>query len=225
MTEPISTDYTQAGNPDSMQPGIFSAYRVMYWMVDILKNFFADPINIKDDRLQSLLWRQDSDTKSERLKAVFEITAGYPPNTQKASTTPMIVVLVGDTTHDNNGLNLPGGAPIGLNGAMAMYYGQCIKLLPLYVSVTTESYSGTILLAGYIEDFLTTHAKLLQQDSGMLSSFQVIGTTAPKQTNDTAQAKDTFESLIQIQTAGCIGWTVDTQGPVFRGLRASANVN
>lgn len=208
-----------------MQPGVFSAYRVMYWMVDILKNFFADPINIKDDRLQSLLWRQDADVQEDRLKAVFEITAGYPPNTQKASTTPMIVVLVGDTMHDNNGLNLPGGAIMSMNGARPMYHGQCIKQLPLNISITTELYDGTVLLAGYIEDFLTTHEKLLQQDSGMLSSFRVVGVTAPKKTDDQTQAKDTYESFIQIQTTGCIGWTVDTQGPVFRGLRISGNVN
>jgi hypothetical protein len=59
----------------------------------------------------------------------------------------------------------------------------------------------------------------------MLSSFQVLGMTAPKKTGDPAQAKDTYESIIQIQTVGCIGWTVDTQGPVFRGIRATTNAN
>lgn len=225
MTEPITTDYTTDGNQDTLQPGGFTAYRLMYWMVDILQNFFRDPINIKDERLQSLLWRQNDNSSEEKLRAVFDISAGYSTSTQKANTTPKIVVLVGDITHDLNGLNLPSGAPTGLNGAMPMYYGMRIKVVPLQVSITTETYDGTLLLGGYIEDFLTTHEKLLQDDCGMLSSFQVLGMTAPQKTNDPAQAKDTFESVIQIQTVGCIGWTVDTQGPVFRGIRASNDVN
>lgn len=225
MTEPITTDYTAEGNQDTMEPGGLSAYRLMYWMVDILKNWFADPINIKDNRLQSLLWKQDDNSKEDRLHAVFDIGPAYSPDTKKANTTPMMVVLVGDISHDLNGLNLPGGAANGLNGAMPMYYGMRLKTIPLMISITTETYDGTLLLGGYIEDFLTTHEKLLQADCGMLSSFQVIGMTAPKKTGDTAQAKDTFESIIQIQTVGCIGWSVDTQGPVFRGLRASNDVN
>lgn len=225
MTEPITTDYTAEGNQDTMEPGGLSAYRLMYWMVDILKNWFADPINIKDNRLQSLLWKQDDNSKEDRLHAVFDIGPAYSPDTKKAHTTPMMVVMVGDISHDLNGLNLPGGAATGLNGAMPMYYGMRLKTIPLMISITTETYDGTLLLGGYIEDFLTTHEKLLQADCGMLSSFQVIGMTAPKKTGDTAQAKDTFESIIQIQTVGCIGWSVDTQGPVFRGLRASNDVN
>lgn len=225
MTDPIVTDYTAEANQDTMQPGGLSAYRLMYWMVDILKNFFRDPINIKDERLQSLLWRQDDDSSEARMHAVFDIGAAYSPDTRKAHTTPMMVVLVGDITHDNNGLNLPSGAPTGLNGAMPMYYGMRLKTIPLLISITTETYDGTLLLGGYIEDFLTTHEKLLQTDCGMLSSFQVMGMTAPKKTGDTAQAKDTYESIIQIQTVGCIGWTVDTQGPVFRGIRATTNAN
>lgn len=225
MTEPITTDYTAEGNQDTMQPGGLSAYRLMYWMVDILKNWFADPINIKDNRLQSLLWKQDDNSKDDRLHAVFDIGAAYSTDTKKAHTTPMMVVMVGDTSHDLSGLNLPSGAPTGLNGAMPMYYGMRIKIIPLNISITTETYDGTLLLGGYIEDFLTMHEKLLQDDCGMLSSFQVLGMTAPQKTNDTSQAKNTFESIIQIQTVGCIGWEVDTQGPVFRGLRASSNVN
>ena len=225
MSTPITTDYTKAGNPDSLKPGAFSAYRLMYWMVDILKNFFADPINIKDERLQSLLWRQDDDSKDERLHAVFDIGAGYAPFTQKAHTTPMMVVLVGDTTHLHAGVNLQGAVANALNGSMPMYQGQRTKQIPLMISVTTESYDGTVLLAGIIEDFLTMHEKLLVTDCGMISSFRVMGTTAPKKTDDQAQAKDTYESIIQIQTTGCIGWTIDTQGPVFRGVRTKANIN
>lgn len=225
MSEPISTDYTKEANQDSLQPGALSAYRLMYWMVGILRNFFADPINIKDERLQSLLWRQDADVKSNRLKAVFEITAGYPPNTQKASTTPMITVLVGDTTHLPQAVNLMNAGRNALNGSTPMYKGTVVKQIPLYISVTTEAYDGTLLLAGIIEDFLTTHEKLLVTDCGLISTFKVVGTSAPKKTDDQAQAKDTFESVIQIVTTGCIAWTIDTQGPVFRGIRTKTNIN
>lgn len=225
MSEPISTDYTKEANQDSMKPGALTAYRLMYWMVEILKNFFADPINIKDERLQSLLWRQDADVQSNRLKAVFEITAGYPPNTQKASTTPMMVVLVGDTTHINTGVNLQGAGINSRMGSTPMYKGNVTKQIPLMISVTTEAYDGTLLLAGIIEDFLTTHEKLLVTDCGMISTFHVVGVSAPRKTDDQAQAKDTFESIIQIQTTGCIAWIIDTQGPVFRGIRTKTNIN
>ncbi|MBQ5341423.1 MAG: hypothetical protein J6W57_05420 [Oscillospiraceae bacterium] len=220
MSEPIRTDYTKEANPNSLQPGApLSAYRLMYWMVDILKNFFANPINFKDERLQSLLWKQDDDSHESRLHAVFDIGAGYSPTTVKAHTTPMMVVLVGDTTHIHTDVNLQGAPVNSLIRSRPMYQGQRTKMIPLMISVTTESYDGTILLAGIIEDFLTMHEKLLVTDCGMISSFRVMGTTAPKKTDDQAQAKDTYESIIQIQTVGCIGWVVDTQGPVFRGIR------
>lgn len=225
MNEPITTDYTPQGNPDSLQPGILTAYRLMYWMVDVLKNFFADPINIKDERLQSLLWRQDDDSNDARLHAVFDIGAGYSPTTVKAHTTPMMVVLVGDTTHDQEGLNLIGAPMNSLTGSVPMYQGSVTKMIPLLISVTTESYDGTLLLAGIIADFLLMHEKLLITDCGMISTFKVLGVTAPKKTDDEAQAKDTFESIIQISTSGSIGWVVDTQGPVFRGLRIKPNDN
>ena len=225
MSEPIRTDYTKEANPDTLRPGGLTAYRLMYWMVDILKNFFADPINFKDERLQSLLWQQDDDSHESRLHAVFDIGAGYSPTTVKAHTTPMMVVLVGDTTHIHAGVNLQGIGANARNGSVPMYQGQRVKMIPLNISVTTETYDGTVLLAGIIEDFLTTHEKLLVTDCGMISSFRVMGTSAPRKTDDPAQAKDTFESIIQIQTTGCIAWTVDTQGPVFRGVRTKANIN
>ncbi len=225
MTEPVTTDYTKQDNPNSLQPGVFSSYRIMYWMVDILKNFFRDPINIKDNRLQSLLWKQDDDSDEARLHAVFDIGAGYAPFTQKAHTTPMMVVLVGDTTFVQGGINLQGAPRSSRSGAIPMYQGNVLKTMPLYISVTTESYDGTILLAGYIADFLLMHEKLLITDCGMLATFKVEGVSAPKKTGDTAQAKDTYESIIQISTSGNVGWIVDTQGPVFRGLRLNPSGN
>jgi hypothetical protein len=224
MNTPITTDYTSKGNPDSLEPGILTPYRLMYWMVDILKNFFADPINIKDERLQSLLWRQDDDSDDARLHAVFDIGAGYSPTTVKAHTTPMMVVLVGDITNVEPGVNLQ-GAPMNAFRSAPMYLGNIVKMIPLYISVTTETYDGTLLLAGIIADFLTMHEKLLVTDCGLISTFKVQGMTAPKKTDDQAQAKDTFESIIQISTSGNLAWTVDTQGPVFRGLRIKPNGN
>lgn len=220
---PIVTDYTKEGNPDTMRPGGLSAYRIMHWLCNILQNFFADPINIKDDRLKNLLWRQDKKDET-KLFAKFDIGTAYAQSTTKANTTPMIVVFVGDTVHDNSGVNLAGGAPMGLNGARPMWHDQCIKIIPLNISITTESYDGTLLLAGLIEDFLTVNSKLLVEDSGMLSRFIVQGVTAPKHTGDEKAAKETYQSFIQIQTVGCIGWETDTQGPVFRGVRSKVGI-
>lgn len=214
----ITTDYTKAENDDTMRRGGLSAYRLMHWLCNILQNFFSDPINIKDDRLQNLLWRQDKNDET-KLYAKFDIGTAYAQNTIKANTTPMIVVFVGDTVHDNTGTNLAGGSPVGLNGARAMYQGHCTKIIPLNISITTESYDGTILLAGLIEDFLTVNEIQLLEDCQMIKSFKVVSVTAPKKTDDQNAAKDTFQSFIQIQTSGSISWTTDTQGPVFRGIR------
>lgn len=220
----ITTDYTKDGNEDTMQRGGLSAYRLMHWLCNILQNFFADPINIKDERLKNLLWRQDKKDET-KLFAKFDIGTAYAQNTTKANTTPMIVVFVGDTTHDNSSVNRAGGGAIALNGARPMYQGRCTKLIPLNISITTESYDGTLLLAGLIEDFLTVNELQLLEDCRMINSFKVISVTAPKKTDDQNAAKETYQSFIQIQTAGCISWTTDTQGPVFRGIRSSVGIS
>lgn len=219
----ITTDYTKEANDDTMRRGGLSAYRLMHWLVNILQNFFADPINIKDDRLQNLLWRQDKDDET-KLYARFDIGSAYSQSTTKANTTPMIVVFVGDTTHDSSNVNMGTMNMIALNGARPEYQSRCTKIIPLNISVTTESYDGTLLLAGLIEDFLTVNELQLLEDCQMLNTFKVMGVTAPKKTDDTNAAKETYQSFIQIQTAGCIAWTTDTQGPVFRGIRSRVGI-
>lgn len=219
----IETDYTAEANKDTLTSGAISAYRVMYWMVNVLQNFFSDPMNIKDNRLQSLLWVQDKEKKDGTgLHAAFDIGAAYSPDVKKANTTPMIVVAVGDTTYGANGVNLPGAALNGIN-SYPMFQGQKLRMIPLKISVTTESYAGTLQLTGLIEDFLCSHEKLFTADNKMLSAFIVQGSTAPQKAEDEKQSKDVFVSYITIQTAGAIGFTVDTQGPVFRGIRTSVN--
>lgn len=219
----ITTDYTKAGNEDTMQHGGLSAYRLMHWLCNILQNFFADPINIRDERLKSLLWRQDKKDET-KLYAKFDIGTAYAQNTIKANTTPMIVVFVGDTVHDNSVVNQGVSSVIALNGARPMYQGRCTKIIPLNISITTESYDGTMLLAGLIEDFLTVNELQLIEDCRMINIFKVVSVTAPKKTEDQNTAKETYQSFIQIQTSGCISWTTDTQGPVFRGIRSSVGI-
>ena len=206
-----------------MQHGGLSAYRLMHWLCNILQNFFADPINIKDERLKSLLWRQDKKDET-KLYAKFDIGTAYSQSTTKANTTPMIVVFVGDTVHDNSVVNQGVGGMIALNGARPMYQGRCTKIIPLNISITTESYDGTLLLAGLIEDFLTVNELQLIEDCRMINIFKVASVTAPKKTEDQNAAKETYQSFIQIQTSGCIAWTTDTQGPVFRGIRSSVGI-
>jgi hypothetical protein len=107
------------------------------------------------------------------------------------------------------------------NGAVHMSQSLKVKVVGCTVSVATESYDGTMLLGGLIEDFLLINEKLFVQDNNTLSEFRVQGSTEPQEikVGTAANAKTIYQMKIAIQMAGSISWTTDTQGPLFRGIK------
>lgn len=217
----LQFDYTAAGNPDTLQNrgGAMQNYRLMHWLADVLRNFFSDPINIKDERICSLLNLQDAD--EEHLDALFDVGTPFSQDTKKAGSTPMIIVSLGQTQFPVKTVgNLP--PPImAENGAVHMTQGMKFKVVSCTVSVATESYDGTMLLGGLIEDFLLINEKLLVQDNQTISEFIVQGSSEPQEikVGTSANAKTIYQMKIAIQMAGGISWTTDTQGPLFRGIK------
>ena len=215
----IVTDYTKKANANSMLPGASQQYRLLHWLIGILKNFLSDPINIKDERIASLLRLQDGATDTQ-LKALFSIGAPYTKDSRKAGTTPAITVSLGETSYPIHHINALAAPITSEIGAQPMHKGAKFKSTQCGVSVATESYEGTVLLGGLIEDFLNINETLLAADSRTLSEFRVTGSTAPEElkAGTAHNAKSIYQLTIRISTLGGISWTQDTQGPVFRGV-------
>jgi len=216
----ISTDYTEQVSQDSLKGTHISKYRLCHWLCDILKNFMRDPINIMDERLRSLLHITDI-AGDDGCRSLFQIGLPFSTDTRKACTTPAILVSAGETSYPavpiNNGIN----CTLGVIGAEQMYKRSVCRAVTASIAILTESLDGTQLLCDTIEDFLVTHALELAKD-GMVSQFNVQGSTAPAliQAGEGGNAKNIYQSVIKIAAIGGITWSVDTQGPVFRGVDA-----
>lgn len=222
---PIEVDYTAQDNPNTLKGGAMQGYRLVHWLADILRNFLADPINVKDERIARILHLQDGDTP-ETLRALFDIGTPYSQETKKACTTPMILIGLGDTSYPVKQFNLMGSQPTALNGAIPMYKGMKYRTIDCTVSVDTESYDGTVLLAGLIEDFLCINEHQFVRDNPMIAEFHVVGSSAPKEVGigQGSNAKPVYQTVIQVRTVGGISWYTDTQGPVFRGVSVEQNI-
>lgn len=211
----ITTDYT---GKDSLKGALLNKYRFSHWLVDILRNFMSDPINIKDERLCKLLLAQDGSGVDE-CRALFKVEVPFTADTRKACTTPAIFVSAGATEYPVRAFNALGGDTKTLIGAKAAYSNSVLRKMAGNIAVITESCDGTQLLAGLIEDFLVVNAFQLQQD-GMVSQLSVTGSSETKriETGEAANAKDVYQIVIGITAIGGISWTTDTQGPVYRGI-------
>ena len=214
----ITTDYTAKKNVDTLQYAALTRYRLTHWLVDILKNFFSDPINIKDERLQGLLKMHDG-LDETYLNALFRIEPPFTTSSIKACTTPAIMVTAGEMQYPAKPVNAGVGVVQGAIEAQAMYARSMPRTCTATVAVITESCDGTTLLASQIEDFLLFNAVNFQAE-GMIHQFSVQGSSAPQRiaSDQTGNAKDLYQVTIQIQVTGSVRWTVDTQGPTYRGL-------
>ena len=222
----ITTDYTAKENPDTMMGGAISSYRMLYWMKDVLCNFMADPINIKDERICKILNMQDGATP-EQLNALFSVGVAYSEKTTKACTTPMIFISLGARQYPVRGINTVGSEPVSICGAMPMYVGMRHKTINMAITIMTEKHDSTVVLTDLMEDFLLINENNLIQDNGMISEFHVTGVSEPEiiQIGQTAQAKVIYTQRIGVMAVGGISWTADTQGPVFRGVETQITSN
>lgn len=225
MSDPIITNYTEAAKVDTMKGGAISSYRMLYWLRDILSNFMADPINIKDERICKILNMQDGATP-EQLNALFAIGVSYNDSTKKACTTPLIYISLGPRQYSIGGINQIGSDKIALCGATPMHMGVKHKTIHMVITIMTEKHDSTVVLTDLIEDFLLINETLLIQDNDMISEFHVTGVTAPEilVAGTGAHAKDIYQQKISVTATGGISWTADTQGPIFRGVETQVNV-
>jgi hypothetical protein len=221
----ITTNYTKEANPDTLYGGAMSSYRTLYWLKDILMNFMADPINIKDARLCKLLNMQNGSTP-EQLNALFDIGVAYTENTQKACTTPKIFISLAGLQYPPGSINKTGSTPVAMCGARPMYVGKRMKVTNIVITVMTEKYDSTVVFTDFLSDFLLINEFELARDNGMISEFHVKEVTAPEfeQVGKSTHAKCIYTQKILIQTMGGISWTTDTQGPVFRGIKTNAKL-
>ena len=109
----------------------------------MLNNWFADPRNILDPRLVTLLYNN----KGELNKDCIKLGCAFDPDKTYAGTTPAVIVSVGDITYAPRHINQPGNPDFGKNPMQAPIRDWSIKRIPIIISIITESYDGTLLLA------------------------------------------------------------------------------
>jgi len=216
----ITTDYTEAANPDTMLGGAISSYRMLYWMKDILCNFLSDPVNLKDSRICKILNMQNG-SSPEKLNALFDVGVTYSERTQKACTTPMIIISLGPRTYATRGINQIGSEPMAIVGNPPLWMGVRHKTINLVITIITEKHDSTVVFTDLIEDFLLINENLFIQDNGMISEFHVTGVSAPEAQlpGNSSNPKPIYLQKIGISVTGGISWNTDTQGPTFRGVQ------
>ena len=221
----ITTDYTEQANPDTLYGGALSSYRTLYWLKDILVNFLADPVNVKDDRICKILNMQNGATP-EQLNALFDVGVAYSESTKKACTTPKIFISLGAKQYPARSINQVGTGAIADCGAIPMYLGVRHKTINVIITVMTEVYDSTVVFTDLLEDFLLINEIELAQDNGMISEVHVTGVTEPQFINvgQSTHAKCIYVQKISLQITGGISWTTDTQGPVYRGMQQNINI-
>ena len=212
----VTTDYRAEANKDTLFAGAMNEYRLLMYFVDMMKNFFSDSINIKDERLLALLGPVDTHNDIGKY-----VVAGPPfkEDMRESCTTPSIRVGLGELGFPIATLNpqLPAISPAGWISGMRPHFESC----GLTISVIAESYDGVILLSTLLKDYLMCNDNNIVADSKMLQSFKVEGVTAPEHLAITAagNAKDIFQRTLKLSTMGTYTHYVDTQGPVFKGVR------
>ena len=201
-----SFDYTKESNIDTLRDYPLQGYRLMHWLEDVISNWLCDPINMKDERLISLLGLNKLD--EETLQALCSTGTPYNTDTKLAGSTPKVIISLGGTEYADTPL-LVGNKPNALNGSIPARNNMKIKNVALKVSVYTESYDGTVLLAGLLEDFLAFNESSLLLDNGSLSSFIVKGTSEVTEIKQggAANAKTLYASTIMVVISGGITWT------------------
>lgn len=213
---PVTTDYTN--QIDTFQAGIAQQYRLLKYMRDLLENWTAQPQNIKDRRLKLLFF----DSQGNRRKC-FKIGTAFDKDSKWAGTTPSVTVSLGNVQYVRQQVNLPGLTCSAFNRTSITSHSRQ-KIFSLTISVVTQDYDATILLAQLIQMFLTVNSANIVRDCSMLQAFDVLQIDAPAVVETQAQSKQVYGSVIQVQAVGYICWTQDTQGPVFRGIENKVEI-
>ena len=215
----VTTDYTSE-KLSTLHGAHITRYRAVHWMIDILKNFFSDVINIKDERIANLLNIDRDGSEQPVYDTLVRVEAPYTTDSRKACSTPAVLVSAGATKYPVVPVTAGVGAHMGVINAIPNYKRTVGRSVDLTVAVLTESCDGTCLLADLIEDFLIVNSLNFQKE-GMIQQLTVRGGSDLKiiAAGEGVNAKDLDQLTLSINTEGSLTWTNDTQGPVFRGLK------
>ena len=213
----VTTDYRKGSNPNTMQAGGMNEYRLLMYFVDLVRNFFSDTINIKDERLLALL--EAVDIRNGVGKYVIAGTP-FKEDMRESCTTPSIRVGLGEvncnaiSTLENV---LPTQSPAGWLSHRRPHFESC----GITVAVIAESYDGVILLSTMLKDYLMCNNQAIIADSRMLNALSIDGTSAPEHIaiGQAGNAKDIFQRTIKLTAMGTYMHFTDVQGPVFKGVR------
>lgn len=217
-----TTDYTEKKTENTLCGTHLSRYRLGHWLIDILKNFLSDPVNIYDERIRKILMIQDGVDPND-CYALFKVEPPYTMDSRKAGTTPAILVNTTESKYPIVPLNGV-GATLGAINAQQMYRRSVARSMGATIAIVTESCDGTALLTDIIEEFLVRNSLLFPLD-GMIGTFSVTGSSAVQRipAGNAINAKDWYQAVIQVEVTGGLTWTTDTQGPVYRGLTNKMN--
>lgn len=213
------TAYTEQS---TLVDGFGQQYRVSKYIKDILNNWFADSRNIKDQRLLKLMYNR----KGQLNKDCIKMGCAFDPDKTYAGTTPAVTVGVGDITYSQRPVNEPGNPQFGDNPMQAPIMFWSIKTIPIIISVITQSYDGTLLLAQLIQLFLKMNCNAIQSDCNNVTAIDVqqVGAIQELSMGQAGNAKQVFASSITVPVSSVLSWTSDTQGPVFKGIGLTNNI-
>lgn len=215
----ILTDYTKNATKDTLVCANLDKYRFSHWLCNIVQNFFSSPLNIKDERLNKLLFRQDG-IDSDECRASIRVGLPLEKDSRTAGSTPAILVSATDAKYPITPINFGTPSTGGSIGATQIGQSFLPRVLGGQLAVLTESLDGTYLMSEILEVFMATHRHLFQRDNGAVSQFNVLGSTGVQmiQAGQAGNAKELYQDVISVSAVGTVSYAFDTQGPVFRGI-------
>jgi hypothetical protein len=202
------TDYTK---PESTLKGCVLPSRFASYLLDLLKIFFSDPRNIPVDELKCLKY-VDGDTISAINSSDVYLDVAWPEDQRISGKTPAILVNYGQTTAEHKTLTTPlvNSHFPGNQQLLTISYDMILV-------VRTAAYAGTQALTELLFNYLRTFSNQIRKDANV-SSFIVTSMTPPELSQSPGDVKDVFKASIVCKVAGTYVSTVDTTGPVFRGI-------
>ena len=209
------TDYTQ---PDSTLKGPILPARFSSYMLDLVKIWLSDPRNITEDALKGLRY-VDGDSEAAINGADVFVDIAWPDDQRVSGKTPAIIVMYGNVSSESNTMAIPITNPHfpGNQQLLRSYF-------DIHVLIKTSTYAGTQVLTEMLFTYLRTFSEAIKKDSGV-SMFYVSGMTAPELSQSPGDVKDVFKSSIVCKVASVYVSTIDTVGPVFRGIKPDINYN
>lgn len=202
------TDYTQDKSTivSPIMPSRFGSY-----LLDLLKLWFSDNRNIQANELKGLTYIDGDSEAAINGSSVF-LDIEWPEDPKLSGKTPAVIISYGDAVISQLGVSIPTDS-IHFPGKQ---YTKQVEY-DISIAVRTAAYSGTQYLSELLFSYLDTFSQEIQKDSG-ISKFRVVQLSSPKLGQSPGDSKDVFMATIVCKAQSVFNVSVDTTGPVFRGL-------